>query len=322
MPDGVARLQELGVEIGDRGRPFRGIRYLDADTTAEGRFPDEPGMGVRRTELHGALCRRAEEVGVRLFWGVGVRGLLADGFHTDRGEIRGRWLVGADGRHSLVRRWAGLDAGPASRRRFGIRRHYRVEPWTDLVEVYWADGAEAYVTPVGPQLVGVVLMTEGKSGDFGRLLARFPALDRRLASVPVASSDRGAGPLEQRCRRVAQASLALVGDASGSLDTITGEGLALAFHESESLVDAVLAGELERYVQARRAIIRYPKAITQLLLLVARYPRLRRRVMRSLAGDSTLMSRFLELKMRGDARRVLGADGLLRLTAAAVRGGV
>ena len=112
MPDGVARLQELGVEIGDRGRPFRGIRYLDADTTAEGRFPDEPGMGVRRTELHGALCRRAEEIGVRLFWGVGVRGLLADGFHTDRGEVRGRWLVGADGRHSLVRRWAGSRRWP------------------------------------------------------------------------------------------------------------------------------------------------------------------------------------------------------------------
>ena len=33
--------------------------------------------------------------------------------------------------------------------RYGLRRHFAVAPWTDLVEVTWARRSEAYVTPVG-----------------------------------------------------------------------------------------------------------------------------------------------------------------------------
>ena len=115
--------------------------------------------------------------------------------------------------------------------------------------------------------------------------------------------------------------LALVGDASGYLDAITGEGLALSFHQAMALVDAMAAGDLRRYVDAHRKIVRYPNAITRLLLLVERHPRVRRRVMRSLAGDPSLMSRFLALKMRAEGPRVFGSGGLLPLAAAALRGG-
>ncbi len=62
MPDAVARLREIGVEL--RGFSFRGIRYVDGDLVAEGHFPGSGGLGVRRTELHATLVRRAEEVGV------------------------------------------------------------------------------------------------------------------------------------------------------------------------------------------------------------------------------------------------------------------
>ena len=322
MPDGVARLEALGVDLPPaEKRPFLGIRYLDGERVAEGRFPGDPGLGVRRTVLHDALHRRAEALGVRLRWGVRVKGLLADGFETDCGPVRGRWLVGADGRASRVRRWAGLEGRPARRRRFGVRRHYEVEPWTDLVEVYWADGCEAYVTPVGERQVGVALMWAGEAAGYDALLAHFPALKRRLASGPVVSKDRGAGPLHQRCRRVVRGRLALVGDASGYLDALSGEGLALSFHHAFALIEAVTAGELERYSAAHRRIGRYPAAITRLLLVLERRPWLRRRVIRSLAADPTLMSRFLELKMRTEGPRLMGADGLLELAAAATRGG-
>jgi flavin-dependent dehydrogenase len=322
MPDGVAVLESLGVDIqAVSSRPFRGIRYLDDELSAEGVFPGAPGLGVRRTELHGALRRRAESLGVDLRWGVRVRGIAADGFETDHGVVRGRWLVGADGRVSRVRHWSGLEARPAHRRRFGVRRHFEVEPWSDLVEVHWADGREAYVTPVGEGLVGVALLWSGTTATFDDLLASFPPLQKRLENAPVASRDRGAGPLEQRCRAVAADNLALVGDASGYLDAITGEGLALSFRQAEALVDAMAAGDLGLYAAAHRRIVRYPNAITRMLLFVERRPWLRHRVMRSLAADPSLMSRFLALKMRGSGPRVLGADGLLPLTAAALRGG-
>jgi flavin-dependent dehydrogenase len=323
MPDGADLLFHIGVDLeGIETRPFRGIRYLDGDLMAEGIFPGKPGLGIRRTVLHEALVARAEEIGVDLRWGVRVRGLSVDVLETDAGPVTGRWLVGADGRMSRVRRWAGLDGRPARRRRIGLRRHYEIEPWSDKVEVYWENGSEAYVTPVGERLVGVALLSDGGRVRFDDGLARFPALVQRLAGAPVASTDRGAGPLEQRCKRVVGENLALVGDASGYLDAITGEGLALAFHQAFALVAALTANDLSEYARSHRRVRRYPIAITRLLLLVERRPWLRRRVMRSLAGDPTLMSRFLALKMRDPEPRLLGGDGLLPLAAAALRGGI
>ena len=322
MPDGVELLLELGVDLaGVETRPFRGIRYLDGELKADGTFPGKPGLGIRRTVLHRALVERAEALGVDLRWGVRVRGLSANAFETETGPVTARWLVGADGRVSRIRRWAGLDGRPARRRRVGLRRHYEIEPWSDLIEVHWVDGCEAYVTPVGERLVGVALLSDGGRVAFDDDLGRFPALARRLAGAPTASTDRGAGPLEQRCRRVAERNLALVGDASGYLDAITGEGLALSFHQAFALVGALSAGNLMEYARSHRRIRRYPIAITRLLLLVERRPWLRRRVMRSLAGDPALMSRFLALKMKTPAPRLLGNGGLLPLAAAALRGG-
>ena len=43
----------------------------------------------------------------------------------------------------------------------GIRRHYQVSPWSDTVEVHWAGGTEAYVTPVADDTVGVAILTSG-----------------------------------------------------------------------------------------------------------------------------------------------------------------
>jgi flavin-dependent dehydrogenase len=322
MPDGVAVLERLGVDLRMvDSHPFRGIRYIHDQLSAEGMFPDKPGLGVRRTELHVALRSRAEAVGVDLRWGVKVHGISADGFETDHGPVCGRWLVGADGRASRVRKRSGLGGRPVRSRRFGVRRHFELKPWTDLVEVHWADCQEAYVTPVGEGLVGVALLWSGKTATFDELLESFPGLRQRIGNAQVATKDRGAGPLRQSCRAVISGNLALVGDASGYLDPITGEGLALSFRQAVALTDAIAAGDLKRYVVAHRRIVRYPNAITRLLLLVERHPRLRHRVMRSLAADASLMSRFLALKMRIGGPRVLGSGGLLPLAAAALRGG-
>jgi flavin-dependent dehydrogenase len=321
MPDGVAVLEDLGVDLqAVESHPFRGIRYVNDKSTAEGRFPGSPGLGVRRTELHGALLRRAESLGVDLRWGAHVRGITADGFETDNGLVCGRWLVGADGRASRIRVWSGLDGRPAHRRRFGVRRHFELEPWSDLIEVHWVDGREAYVTPVAESMVGVAMLWSGGPATFDELLVSFPSLQRRVKDAPVTSKDRGAGPLQQRCRAVIGGDLALVGDASGYLDPITGEGLALSFRQAVALVDAIVAGDLGRYVVAHRRIVRFPNTMTRLLLLVERHPRLRRRVMRSLNADRSLMSRFLALKMRVGGPRVFGSGGLLPLVAAAIRG--
>ena len=115
LPIGLRRLQALGVD--PPGRPLAGIRYQPAagGPAAGARFRTGPGRGVRRTVLQRALAMRAADVGARLLpaavaWfaadstGVRVR-LNGDG---GAAEVRCRWLVGADGLHSSVRRAAGL----------------------------------------------------------------------------------------------------------------------------------------------------------------------------------------------------------------------
>lgn len=316
MPDGVELLAELGVALSELpSRPFRGIRYLEGPRVAEGTFPGRPGLGIRRTALHAALARQAEEAGVELLWGVKVTGLSGTTAETDHGPLAGRWLVGADGLRSRVRRWTGLEGPPAPRIRFGMRRHFHLAPWTDRVEVYWADDREAYVTPVAETLVGVALLWNrdriGPAG-FDDLLDAFPALQRRLTGAEVASRDRGCGPLEQRTRGVVRGRVALLGDASGYVDAITGEGLSLAFHQGRALADALRAGDLARYRRACRRLRRVPDALTRLLLWIERRPRLRRRMIGVFHEDPELFDRFLAIHARERPPSSLGLGGLWR----------
>lgn len=320
MPDAVAHLRDLGVDFGPgEARPFRGIRYVDGAVVAEGTFPGAGGLGVRRLALHQALVRRAEESGVRLLWGTGARGLASasgggySGVETDQGLIPARWIVGADGLLSRVRRWAGLERSPGRFRRFGVRRHYQMKPWTDCVEVHWGPGCEAYVTPVGPDLVGIAMLWSGEKLGFDGLLERFPALRERLHGATPASRDRGAGSLHQRVRGVRRANLALVGDAAGYLDAITGEGLAVALHQSAALIAALRKGNLAGYAAASRRIHRLPDAMTSLMLALERRPRLRARAIRALAAEPALFSLLLGIHGRLLPARSLGLDGALRL---------
>jgi flavin-dependent dehydrogenase len=295
MPGGVARLAGLGIDPEClSSHPFRGIRYLDAGRTAEGRFRRGSGLGIRRPILHAELDRRAVELGVDLRWGVSARGYDGRDVDTDRGPLRGTWVVAADGRTSQMRRWAGIAVSSPTRQRFGLRRHYAVAPWTDLVEVYWADDAEAYVTPVGPETVGVAVLSEERPLSFDRMLGRFPGLADRLAGAEVVSSDRGAGPFGQRPATVVRGRVVLLGDASGCLDPITGEGLSVAFGQAAAVVRAIRRGAIGGYAAAHRRLVRPPRLLTAALLAAERRPPLRRAVIRLLAANPRLFSRLVD----------------------------
>ena len=302
LPAGLGALEALGIPATAlEGRDIRGVRYLDAASgaVAEGRFAAHAGLGVRRTVLHAVLASRAEAAGARLSWGLFAEALSAadDGswvVDTPDGPIEAHWVVGADGLASHARRWAGLEGRPSRRRRYGVRRHYRLAPWTDHVEVHWTDGCEAYVTPVADDLVGVAMLWGGSREGFDRHLAKFPALEARLRGAATASRDRGCGPFLQRAAGVARGTLALVGDAAGYVDALTGEGLGIAFREALALAAALAAGDLSRYASAHRRIVSAPDRLTRATLLLTRHRELRSRVIRALARDPRLFARLLQ----------------------------
>jgi len=295
MPGGVARLGRLGIDLdGFVSHPFHGLRYIDSKVVAEGRFKRGVGLGIRRSTLHTELGRRAMELGADLRWGTVARSLHGNEVETDEGRLRGRFLVAADGRASQLRQWAGIATSLPKRERVGVRRHYALAPWTDLVEVYWTDGSEAYVTPVGVEMVGVAVLSHERPLSFDRVLCRLPELARRLDGAEVASRDRGAGPFGQRAATVVRGRLALVGDASGCLDPLSGEGLSVAFGQARALVQAVRQGSLVGYAAAHRRIIRLPRLLTGSLLVAERRPPVRRMVIRVLAGSPRIFSTLVD----------------------------
>jgi len=297
MPAALAALEQLGVPLPARAHAFRGIRYRFGELAAEADFPSGArGLGVRRTELAAALVAVAGRKGVELAWGTPVEGLTPRGLMTAGGEVAARFVVGADGLRSRVRGWAGLARPASSRRRFGVVRHYRLPPWSDRVEVHFGERAEAYVTPLAADETGVAILWDGTGGGFDDLLAaRLPAeLAARLRGAGRLGRDRGAGPFRQRVRGVvAQGRVALVGDAAGYVDALTGEGLAIAFASALALGDALAAGDLPRYARAHRRIARLPETLTRLALAAARRPALARRGVAALARDPELFSRLL-----------------------------
>lgn len=329
MPDGVEHLQRLGVDTDAmRSMPFRGIRWLDPQAPepieVEGRFPGRAGLGIRRLDLHEALVRAAEARrtgGAKLIdlrWGWKVLGTARTG--GARGEVRAlrvadpdgrehehsaRYVVAADGLRSPLRREIGLDGRPEPRvrQRFGVRRHFAVQPWTDCVEVHWGEDAEghsfeAYVTPVASDEVGVAFLWSGHTASFDDLLAELPELRQRLGDASTRSRHRGMGPLRQRTLGVVRGNVALVGDAAGYVDAITGEGLSVALHQSHLLAAAVAAGDLSIYARGCRRVDRTPRRLTELLLWLQRRPALRRRVFRALSRDPSLFDRFLAVHVR------------------------
>ncbi|HPC81787.1 MAG TPA: NAD(P)/FAD-dependent oxidoreductase [Thermoanaerobaculaceae bacterium] len=314
MPAGRDELDGLGVKLDPVWTaPFAGIRYCEEDDAADGRFPCGCGLGVRRTALHAALAARAEALGVDVRWGVGARGLSERGVETERGVVRAAYVVGADGRASAVRRWAGLEHRPGARGRAGVRRHYTIEPWSEFVEVYWAAGAEAYVTPVGPQQVGVAILWSGGASTFDALLPRFPGLQARLSGAPVASRDMGGAGFGAVPRTVATHRVALVGDAAGSVDPITGVGVTLALRQARALVAALVAGRPRAYVAAHRRIMRPSRVLACLLLLLTRHHRLRRGAIRALEADPGIFGRLVGLNAGQLPARSLGAGSVLLL---------
>lgn len=290
MPHTLRGLHRLDVH--PEGRSINGIRYLDGDRQVEAAFTCGPGRGVRRTALHGALFDAATAAGVE-FVHEDVGEVSQDATSVRVGDLRARYLAAADGLHSPIRRSLGLEQSSQGPRRWGIRRHVEITPWSNYVEVYWAPGVEAYVTPVGDECVGVVLLTSERGG-FDRHLEQFPTLRDRIAGHPH-GRDRAAGPLRQRVSGRVAGRVLLVGDAAGYIDALTGEGLGLAFGAAELLVEAVAADRPGDYDRRWRAMTRRYRLMTAGLLQASAHGPLRSSIVPAAQALPRVFGRLVNL---------------------------
>ena len=118
--------------------------------------------------------------------------------------------------------------------------------------------------PISSKCIGAPLpglrdaCQRARSGDCAAV-SRFPPAagygDRGVSGITektawraaCRSVERGAVTVSRRLRRVFRGSTVLVGDASGSVDAITGEGLSLSFHHAVALSEALCRGRLAPY---------------------------------------------------------------------------
>jgi menaquinone-9 beta-reductase len=321
-PDGVAALARLGVAPTiSHGFPFHGIRFVEDGSSAEACFPEGYGLGIRRPVLHQLLIERALADGVVLRWATPVSAFDGGAVEAGGRTVRCRWMLGADGTNSRVRRWAALEPVWSSVMRVGLRQHFRVAPWTDFVEVHWHDRCQAYITPVGPNEICIALIGDRAGLRFADLTVLFPELGRRLAGATPIGSTRGAVSVSTRLSRVIRGKLALIGDASGSVDAITGEGLALAFRQATILAEALSKDDLTIYQGAHRRIGRMPRLMSRLMVGLGGRAAMRRRALRVLSCRPRTFNRLLavhvgalqpsaaSLDVVGFAWRLLAANG-------------
>lgn len=294
MPAGVAALRKLGVGLGlNDGMPFRGLRFVERRVAAQADFPDGWGRGVRWSTLHKLLIERAWRVGVEMNWGVRVRSGQAGELTADGSGVRSRWIIGADGKNSRVRNWAGLGADDRNEKRRALRRHYRVKPWSEHAEVHWSAECQMYVTPSGATDVCLTAFTRKDGLKFEEVLARFPGITARLAGAEAGATEETQTGAARSLRGVFRGNVALVGDASGGVDALTGDGLALGLQQGVQVAAALRKNDLRGYQREHRRMMQRPRLMSRLLVMLNERGWLRRRLLSALAANPAMFSRLL-----------------------------
>ena len=277
MPGALALLNTLGLD--PEGRPLRGVSYRQGRHSVDHLFPDQPGRGVRRTTLHSLLTTTATADGITIephaVSGIETHQGTAVRLTTANGQPHSvDWVVACDGLHSPTAKKLGLAQTPPGKktnRRFGLRQHYTLSPWSELIEVHYTPDTEIYITPVADDEVGVAIL--GKKGlNLDEALQQVPELNERLHGATPSSTLRGSGPFPQKTSRRTVGRVMLVGDSSGYVDAITGEGLRVGFEQATLAVDAIGAESPQAYEKSWKHATRNFRVLTRGLTSAATSP--------------------------------------------------
>jgi flavin-dependent dehydrogenase len=332
-PSAVAALERLGIagEAAASGVRLSGMFLAGADgTSVWAPFAAGRGMLLPRERLDLTLVRAAAAAGVDVREEVRVDTvrpaaggrLPAVEARPRRGPVTlsARLVIGADGLRSVVARGGGPLA-PVAHGRYTVGAHFEgisaLAPRGDLhLGRGWYAGAALYGSGAGNVVVAVdrAMLRRGGGdldGFFAAACRRLPVLAAMMARARRVTPFSCVGPLGYAPRPATAPGVLLVGDAAGTIDPMTGEGIAVALRGAEIAAEAAhraLAGDygpaagaspgawrqvLGDYERARADAFRDTWRLGRLLQWIVRRPALAGWLFRRLARDSTAAATLL-----------------------------
>jgi geranylgeranyl reductase family protein len=332
-PEAARVLDRLGVlkaVDGAGAQPLHGMRITAPDgTVLDGAYPTagpwrgyrDHALTIRREVLDRILVERARALPVEVRERHRVTGLLVErgvvvGVKAEDPagaamELRGRLVVGADGRASVVARALGLQR-PHRLKRLALIRHVSgIEAPGDRGEIYVDPPDYAILNPVAPGIVNLSLVVPlAHARPFSARLETFmnarlrqlqhvaPRLRGMRAEGPVMAM----GPLAYRVGEPRLGGVLLAGDAAGFYDPFTGEGMYTALRSAELLAEvahpALASGDLSAaalapFARAKRAAFADKARVTQALQFVIAHRRLANAAARALLRRPALLGTLM-----------------------------
>ena len=239
---------------------------------------------VEREQFDEILFRNAQRSGVAAAESTEVVAVeTADGSVrvTVRGEsgqmreVRGRYLVDASGRDTLLGSKFKLKVRHPRHRSAAVFAHFtgverRAAPWSGNISIYRFHLGWIWVIPLAGDItsIGAVLLPEHLKQRDSALepflmgnLHSVPALKARMSQAQLRGNLEATGNYSYECRQHCGRRWIMTGDAAAFIDPVFSSGVYLAMHSAmgaAELIDRVLDGEPERPLQ--RAHVREMRA--------------------------------------------------------------
>jgi len=178
------------------------------------------------------------------------------------------------------------------------------------MEIYWGEHGQGYTNPVSDEEVCVAVASHDPELRLEESLLAFPELNARLRGAETTSVERGSVSANRKLKQVWRENVALIGDASGTVDAITGEGLGLSFTQAGVLANCFRSGSLAGYNNAHRRLARRPLLMARLMLTLDGRPRFQQRTVHAFRKHPEVFRRLLALHVGTLSPFHLALDGL------------
>ena len=272
MPWGVVEARKLGIYdtiVASGGHELTWWdSYQGADRSGHRNLvkttaPGEPVLSFYHPQMQEGLIEAAESAGAEIRRGARVRGIKAEDGTSVVAEIEGRetavrarLVVGADGRSSLVRNWAGFDAHVDADHNMVAGVLLDNTPIKDDATHVWLNSDLGLFVLVFPQGNGRARAYVCYPAGTGENLSGERNVPRFVEQATKAGAPaenyakaRVSGPLATfngavvRVEHPYRSGVALIGDAAAATDPTWGQGLALTLRDARVLRDRLLQHE-------------------------------------------------------------------------------